>query len=121
MSQFLDKLDVRLINDARDLWVLDSLFRYKSTLLGGAIITVPQGFRTNFASVPRLPFAYWLFGGVAKQAAVVHDYLYSTGAVSRAKADAVLREASKVSGVSWGKRQSMWLAVRFAGASHYKD
>lgn len=121
MSEFLDELDVRLVNDQNNIWVLDSNFRYKSTLLGGVIITVPQGFRTNFASVPRLPFAYWLFGGVANKAAVVHDHLYSTGTISRAKADAVLREASKASGVSWFQRNSMWLGVRVAGSAHYRN
>jgi hypothetical protein len=119
MSEFLDELDVRLINDESNLWVINSVFRYKSDLLGGAIITVPIGFRTNFASVPRLPLAYLLFGGVANKAAVVHDYLYSTGKISRSKADAVLKEASKVSGVGWFRRQAMWLGVRAGGSSHY--
>lgn len=119
MSEFLDELDVRLINDELNLWVLDKNFRYKSDLLGGAIITVPAGFRTNFASVPRIPFAYLMFGGVANKAAVIHDYLYSTVKLNRAKCDAILREASKVSGVSWFRRNAMWLGVRIGGSSHY--
>ena len=39
-------------------------------------ITVPTGFFTDFASVPRMPFVFLLFGDVAHEAAVIHDYLY---------------------------------------------
>ena len=118
MSKFLDKLDVELLNDGDNTWRLFSDMRYESCLLKKTF-TVPKGFKTNFASVPRLPFAYLLFGGVANQAAVVHDYLYSSGEVTRSQADAVLREASKTSGVNWFQRNAMWLGVRVAGSSHY--
>ena len=34
-------------------------------------ITIPAGFKTDLASVPRLPFAYWLTGGTANRPAVL--------------------------------------------------
>ena len=40
------------------------------------IIDIPVGYRTDFASVFRLPFMYWLFGGKAHNAAIVHDILH---------------------------------------------
>lgn len=82
-------------------------------------ITVPFGFVTDFASVPRLPVVYWLAGDTSREAAVVHDYLYSTGLVARSVADAVLREASQATGVPGWRRWLMWVGVRIGGASHY--
>jgi len=80
--------------------------------------TVPEGFETDFASVPRLPFIYWLFGGVADEAATLHDYLY-TGVVSRKDADAIFREAIAVCGTQGWRGTAMWLGVRIGGGSHY--
>jgi hypothetical protein len=62
---------------------------------------------------------FLLAGDCAREAAVVHDYLYSTHQVDRATADAVLREASAVTGVPWWRRQLMWAGVRMGGASHW--
>lgn len=77
-------------------WVVLEDLVYRSAILG--TIKVPKGFVTDFASVPRLPFAYWLTGGRGNAAAVIHDYLYrcqrSGGVkVSRSTADAVYYEA----------------------------
>lgn len=80
---------------------------------------VPVGFVTDLASVPRLPIVYWLCGGRANKPAVLHDFLYSTGLVPRAHADAIFREAMAVVGVSRIIRNLMWLGVRLGGASHY--
>jgi hypothetical protein len=37
---------------------------------------VPQGFVTDYCSVPRVPFAYMLFGGKYNRTGVLHDALY---------------------------------------------
>lgn len=84
------------------------------------IFTVPAGVLTDFASVPRLPFAYWLFGNVAQEAAVLHDHAYSGGfGLSRKQADDLFYEASKASGVAGWRAWPMWLGVRVAGSFHY--
>lgn len=118
MSKFLSKLDVRLVdgdaNDGRGAWALDSDLVYASDV-AGATFTVPRGYVTDFASVPRWPAAYWLFGDTSHAAAVIHDYLYTQKRVPRALADRVLREASAVSGVPAWRRWPMWLAVRLGG------
>jgi hypothetical protein len=82
------------------------------------VFIVPEGFVTDFASVPRLPLAFLLTGDQAHEAAVVHDFLYSRGVVDRATADAVFREAAVASGepawratlMHWGVRMGGWIA-----------
>jgi hypothetical protein len=66
---------------------------------GKAAFTVPAGFETDFASVPKTPVAFLLTADSAHEASAVHDWLYSEHAVLRDVADAVLRESSLVSGV----------------------
>ncbi|AWL03416.1 DUF1353 domain-containing protein [Massilia oculi] len=91
---------------------------FSSALLDRYVV-VPEGFVTDFASVPRAPLTYWLFGGVGDEAAVVHDFLYETGAVPRALADEVYGEALEACGVPAWRRGPMVLAVRLFGGSRY--
>lgn len=116
-ARFLSLLRVERVAGSDD-WVLTSELAFSSAVLKRLII-VPIGFRTDFASVPRLPLAFLLFGGVADEAAVVHDFLYSTGACSRKLADDVFAEASKACGVPAWRRGPMWLGVRLFGGSRY--
>jgi hypothetical protein len=116
-ARFLTVLQVERVAGARE-WVLTSELAFSSDVLDRLII-VPIGFVTDFASVPRLPLAYWLFGGLADEAAVVHDFLYSTGLCSRKQADEVFAEASRACGVSAFQRGAMWLGVRLFGGSRY--
>lgn len=121
-ARFLTPLDVELVNDiendGRGEWVLKSALVYSSDVASTTII-VPAGFKTDFASVPRVPIAFVLAGDTAHDAAVVHDYLYSAGALPREVADAVLLEAMAVSGVPSWRRYAMYWAVRAFGGSHY--
>ena len=120
MSRYLTDLDVRLLSDSDGggKWMLVSPLLYESGV-ANAIIKVPTAFETDFASVPRVPIVFDLMGDLAHAAAVLHDYLYTTGEVSRATADAVLKEAAIVSGVPSWKAWLMFIAVRTFGASHY--
>jgi len=117
-ARFLTKLRLESAVDGSDRKVLTDPLAYESEV-AGRIFVVPTGFQTDLASVPRLPLAYLLFGGVGDAAAVVHDYLYSTQQVSRKMADDVLTEAMKVSGVAGWRRFPMWLGVRLFGGSHW--
>lgn len=83
-------------------------------------IIVPAGFITDFASTPRLPIVYWLTGNTSHRSAVIHDYLYHTGTVSRKTADKVFLEAMESRGVPKWRRLSMYRAVRLFGHNHYK-
>jgi hypothetical protein len=121
MSRFSSSLEVELIeddsNDGRGTWRLTAPLVYESDLAG--TITVPAGFVTDFASVPRVPVAFWLTGDTAHDAAVVHDYLYSTGELPREKADAVLLEAMAVTGIPAWRRYPMYWAVRAFGGRYF--
>jgi hypothetical protein len=119
MSKFLTRCALVAATDQDDgCWVLCKPLVYESDV-AKQTFTVPEGFETDLASVPRLPVVYLLTGDSARAAAVVHDYLYSTRKVSRKVADAVLLEASEVSGVPAWRRWIMWAGVRVGGAAHY--
>ncbi|MDR7420027.1 MAG: DUF1353 domain-containing protein [Armatimonadota bacterium] len=77
--------------------------------------TVPAGFVTDFASTPRLIWAWLPPTGKYMGAAVVHDYLYVVDRCTRAEADAVFLEAMADAGVNVVRRRLMYLAVRAFG------
>ena len=125
---------LRVEKESERCWKLIEPLVYNSDTIG--LIVVDAGFVTNFASVPRLPFMYWAFGGVGDEAATLHDWLYRkehtayTGAeriIDRETADKVLRgviiECLTRDGMS--KRRAnvvayaMWEGVRLGGASHW--
>jgi len=124
MSKFLNKLVVEELDDATDggrgTWRLTVPLLYQSDV-ASTIIAVPVGFETDFSSVPRIPLVYEAVGDIAHAAAVVHDYLYTTGDVPRSMADAIFKEAAQVSGVSGWRAWILWAGVRIGGASHYRQ
>ena len=118
MSKFLNPLVLQADSTDDGKWTVMHSLAYQSDVAGRTII-VPKGFVTDLASVPRLPIVFLLAGDTSTEAAVVHDYLYSTREVPRDVADKVLREASAVTGVPAWRRWMMWCGVRLGGASHY--
>lgn len=119
MSGFLTRLALEVADDTDDgKWIVTKALIYQSDVAKITVV-VPVGFQTDLASVPRLPVVYLLAGGTSNEAAVVHDWLYSSRMVDRATADAVLREASQVSGVPAWRRWMIWAGVRIGGGSHY--
>jgi hypothetical protein len=117
---FLTSLETTKVREAsshgRAQWKLLTDMGYHSKLQG--LIVVPAGFVTDFASVPRLPLMYWLFGDTAHASAVVHDYLcrnwVPAGMIEWREAAEVFREAMKHEGVPAWRRWLMYQAV--AGA-----
>jgi hypothetical protein len=114
--KFLTTLDVRDIDDHK--WLLLAPFVVD---VEGAAIVVPEGFVTDFASVPRLPITYMLFANIGHRGAVVHDYLYSTGEVPREYADLIFKELLLAEGVGEFRANAMYLGVRAAGGMYYND
>jgi hypothetical protein len=118
-AMFLSKLVIENADSADDgQWLLMRPLRYYSEVVDSDI-NVPAGFKTDLASVPRLPVVYLLTGDTSNEAAVVHDYLYAAHLFDRKTADAVLLEASAVTGVPAWRRYLMWAAVRLFGSSHW--
>ena len=121
MSRFLTRLSLDLADedtssDGRGTWIVRAPLVYQSDL-AGIVITAPAGLITDLASVPRMPFAYLLTGGIGHKAAVIHDCLYTTHVVTRAVADGVFHEALLLCGVSRWQAWLMWAGVRIGGAA----
>lgn len=86
-------------------------------------VAVPQGYVTDFASIPG--WIQWLIAPFGKhsEAAVVHDWLYTLGTKgdrkSRKLADETFRRALALVGVKLFRRNLMYWAVRLGGASGF--
>ena len=118
MAEFLTTLSGNCLDDK--VWELAKPLIYQSDIVGK--IEVPEGFQTDFASVPRVPIAYALFGDRAHHEAVIHDYLYRTDSVPQAsysQANDCFLEAMKVRGKSWFVRYSMYWGVVLGGWTSY--
>lgn len=115
--RFLSRLRAEKLADGRrPIWRLIEPLVYVSAVARQEI-TVPVGFETDFASVPRLPLVYLLAGNTAHEAAVLHDYLYRhpPHGLDRRTVDDVFYEAMTVTGEPRWRRVLMWLAVRTFG------
>ncbi len=114
MSSFTEDLVVKKI--AGRMWQVEREFEYHvGNKEGKVVITVPKGFQTDFASVPRL---FWMIippDGKYTQAAVVHDFLYHKHLHSRYVSDRIFLEAMTVLEVPKWKRLVMYRAVRIFG------
>lgn len=124
MAEFRSKLNIQLesnsANDGRGSWILLSPLVFYSSILRKEII-VPAGFVTDYASVPRLPLMYWLFGDTNHEAAVIHDFLYFTKQTSRKMADRIFKEAAAAIGTSGWRRWLMYAGVRVGGAAAWEN
>lgn len=110
--------------DARQVtakeWMLLKPLVYDAGRFGK--FTVPEGFTCDYCSVPRLPFAYLICGGIGQGAGTVHDYAYRNGKndegkeLTRDEADRVFYMALRDLGISAFKAGLMYRAVSlFAG------
>jgi hypothetical protein len=115
MGGFLRPLRVEALEDGRHWKVFEGVEYFVGHEGSGWQIRVPDGFVTDFASVPAPLWSFIAPTGRHSRAAVVHDYLYTQTDVSQIVCDAVFAEALVVLGVSRWRRVSMYLAVRAFG------
>lgn len=112
-----EALETRYIDERR--WRLLEPFDFASETIE-RIVSVPSGFETDFASIPRVFWAILPPTGDYGKAAVLHDWLYRTqGRATRAEADGVLMEAMIALGVGWWTRTIIYRGVRLGGAASY--
>lgn len=78
-------------------------------------VTVPAGFVTDFASIPRAFWSALRPDGEYAYAAVVHDYLYWTQTRSREEADDILKIAMEDFKVGSVKVGAIYTAVHLLG------
>lgn len=111
--EFIGPLQVEAI-DGESWRLLSDFSAAIQTDEGARVLTVPKGFETDLASVPRLPGMFLLFGGRARKAAVLHDWLYHEHEGEREVADAVFFKAM-AHDEGLFTRVAMWLGVRVGG------
>jgi len=130
MSQFTSPLCVEHVDGK--FWLLLEQFEYRvGSEDSDEVITVPVGFKTDFASIPGV--AWSIIGhptGRYGKAAVIHDWLYSENAGeqgddyeprTRRRCDQIFLEGMVVLGVPWWRRTLMYSAVRVGGWTAWGD
>lgn len=121
MSHFLSDLVVRIISDAspRPWMQLHTPLTFQSDEFG--LITVPEGFQFDGASIP--VSAMGIIGWPGVRAACLHDYLLEQPDWRREEADTVFREALAACGVPDTVAGVMWAAValRTSRIANYGD
>lgn len=131
-TQFNNHLHIKYLPEASDIlgkdyWVLEKEFTYYiGSLNSNRFVTVPVGFLSDGASVPRILRSFVGTMGRHSQAAVLHDYLTETHLISvknnltgkvsdqtidRATVDKIFYESLKVLGVPVWKRTLIRLGV----------
>jgi hypothetical protein len=78
-------------------------------------IKVPKGYRTDFASIPRI--FQGLFNAVndIAPASIAHDWCYSIELFERSICDQVLYDAMRVNSIGFLRAKTVWSAVRAGG------
>lgn len=126
----LDNKIAPSIKEGRSLWGLQRPLSYRPGDRQHAI-TVPAGFVTDLASVPRWAWTLIPPDGPWVKAAIIHDFLYATGGTgkwkkhpasitrsepyTRLEADTIMREGMENRGVGWISRNLIYAAVRLGG------
>lgn len=118
VGRFLTKLQLEDIDG--NTWMLLAPLVYEQD---GRTYTVPAGFVTDLASIPRAVF--WRpKSGRFNEAATIHDSAYAGElqteppyTLSRAEADGLFYYAMQALGVSWWSRTVMYRAVRIFGGA----
>lgn len=122
------KLKFELCDSGKHGTLLEDYYLYNAS--------IPVGFRTDFASIPR---AFWsIFPPIGRYAgaAVIHDFMYQFRgfcyapfsdmrtlwtSVTRKEADLRFLWAMELLGVPWWKRKIMYRAVRLFGGKAWKQ
>jgi len=123
MSSFTKPLLVEITQTeeaGRTLARLLADFEYHIGELGSDdVVKVKKGFKTDFASVPRV--LWWLCPPLGRygKATVVHDWGYERQDRLRGEYDMIFLEGMNVLGVPLWKRSLMYTAVRLFGGREW--
>lgn len=114
-SSFVDELIITP-TDSGMSWILKHEFRYHVGYYQSRdVITVPEGFETDFASIPRVFWRVLPPWGKYGKAAVVHDYLCVTKERPSIETHKIFLEAMTVLEVPKWKRYIMYAGVACCG------
>ncbi len=122
MDKFTSDLIVKSYNETK--WQLTAKFHFYFEEHGKRLnVIVPEGFITDFASVPRMLWSIFPPTGRYTKAAVLHDYLYSNKSeieTNRKQCDKMFLKGMEVLGVKRWVRNTIYRAVRIFGNKYYK-
>lgn len=122
MQTFLDTLQLEDAGMDGSSRVFKLMSRFRIITSRG-VITVPKGFLTDGASVPKMFWSIFDPFGEYFRAAVLHDFLYSTQGcawLTRKECDDLFKEAMFNAGVPWVKRDLIYRTVRMFGGSRFR-
>lgn len=104
----------------REVWKGLGPLAFRSTRFG--TVVTPPGFRSNYASVPRLPLVFLMAGGRASKEAYLHDGEYTLRRMAREDADLLFLEALLLNpSIPEGLARTMYNAVSWFGRSSWED
>ena len=120
-NRFIVEPLVRILHHS-DGWQLATIARYT---FGSAVIAIPIGFETDFASVPWYVRGLIKVNGKHRLAALLHDWIYSCegdigfNRLTRKECDILFLEEMKNANVKYIKRYAMYWGVRIGGSKHF--
>ncbi len=115
-------------DNKKELFVVEKSFSvYKKSILYDGTgdnsfrLTIPRGFETDLASIPRWATPIVPKLGHHLQPAIVHDYMYVTkiGGVTKADADKLFYQSMLTMGVRQTRALLMYAAVRAGGKGRW--
>lgn len=108
-----------LAQDQKDptQWILVRDFKFNRDSIE---LIIPKGFKTDFASVPRLFWNIISPTELGDIGPIKHDWTYRTGYGTRLEADNIFLDDMKADGIAYWKRYSAYWAVRSAGWASWK-
>ena len=108
MSSFTSPLIVSPMADGKN-WKLLRRFTYRlGSRYSRKMLNVPNGFVTDFASVPRI-FFFLPDWATYSKAPVLHDWLYKCRVTNRKRADDIFLEAMLI---DWRGHRSRYFVAR---------
>ena len=112
-SYFASELYSELRPDCENIEILHEPLLFWSARLQ-EMITIPVGFQSDAASVPRVPIIYEAYGNRAHREGFLHDYLFRVDCcpnVSWMTANKIFLDAMRCRNKSWFTRTAMFLGV----------
>ncbi|EDZ5416544.1 DUF1353 domain-containing protein [Salmonella enterica] len=117
MSRFTAPAILEMLDHYR--WRVYEPFEFYLSDDNSDVISVPAGFVTDLATVPRIFWTFMPPDGKYAKAAIIHDYLYDNALRTKKEADRIFLDGMTVLGVPKWKRIVMYLAVRIFGRGNY--
>ena len=119
MSKFTTPAVLEMLDDYR--WRLVEPFEFWLTDDESDVISIPAGYITDLASVPRILWALFPPHGRYAKAAIIHDWLYDNALRTKKEADMIFLDGMTVLGVPRWRRSLMYAAVRLFGRGKYRS